>query len=77
MGGSAKSIIELDWDGTVNPCCQKAHRFVLGDLSTTPLRDLWNGSRIKGLRRFVRQSAQERAAEAYAAHPCQGCRFIM
>lgn len=67
----------IDWDGVVNPCCMGATNFIIGDLSKTPLRDLWNSDKMKRLRAFVRQSPSERANAAQVSHPCYGCRFIM
>jgi len=65
----------IDWNGVVNPCCNNAMNYVIGNLSKTLLRELWNSDEIKVLRRFVRRSASER--DRSDSHPCKGCRFIM
>jgi MoaA/NifB/PqqE/SkfB family radical SAM enzyme len=42
------------WDGTVTPCCMDFHSgCVLGDVSRTSIRDIWNGEAIIALRRKI------------------------
>lgn len=67
----------VDWNGVVNPCCNKAMNYEIGDLTNTSLRQVWNSDEIKELRRFVRLNPEERKLEEFRSHPCQGCNFIM
>jgi MoaA/NifB/PqqE/SkfB family radical SAM enzyme len=42
------------WDGTVTPCCMDFHSgCVLGDVSRTSIRDIWNGEAMIELRRKI------------------------
>ena len=67
----------INWDGVVNPCCNKAMSVPLGDLRQRSLREIWNSDEIKELRAFVRSSPKDRERPEFSSHPCHGCRYIM
>ncbi len=47
----------ITWDGTVVPCCfDKDARHRMGDLRTTPFRDVWNNATYRAFRANVLKS---------------------
>lgn len=45
------SSLAVNWDGTVNPCCQDWNSsIVLGDLNVSTIQEIWNGNMMKKLR---------------------------
>ncbi len=62
-----RSVVVL-WDGRVVPCCRDADAaVVLGDLTTQPLEEIWNGAEAQRLR------AQLRGGDVPCGHLCDGC----
>jgi len=49
--------VTVMWDGRVVPCCYDYNgKYVLGDVRTSRLSDIWNGERMQALRReFISQ----------------------
>ncbi len=44
----------IEYDGRVTPCCQSEYE--LGNLSEQTLEEVWNGPRIKGLRKMLMEN---------------------
>jgi radical SAM protein with 4Fe4S-binding SPASM domain len=66
----------IDAEGRIRPCCNAGHSEVIGDLNTTPLRDIWNSDAIKDLRKCVRAGGT--LGEPNTARiPCHGCPHII
>jgi radical SAM protein with 4Fe4S-binding SPASM domain len=60
----------VGWDGQVVPCCNDYdYKYVLGDLNRETLLQVWNGSRMKSLRRL---QSKGKAKEILL---CQRCFF--
>lgn len=56
------------WDGRIVPCCRDAHgRFVLGNISETPLAEIWQSPKAEALRQaYVRDTFGQ-------GHLCEDC----
>jgi radical SAM protein with 4Fe4S-binding SPASM domain len=68
----------IDYEGTVHPCCNSARRDTIGNLTITPVREIWNCNRMKELRDYVRQQHDDIHCMATGPRaPCQGCPHIM
>jgi MoaA/NifB/PqqE/SkfB family radical SAM enzyme len=62
-------------DGIVSPCCNAGHSENIGDLTTTPLANLWNSPRMMELRACVRGGGRS-VADGMEKTPCHGCAQI-
>lgn len=60
----------VNWDGRVNACCQDFNsELIIGDINKTSLKEIWNGKRIKKLRKF------HLAGKADKISLCQKCDY--
>ena len=63
--------LTICYDGTVVACCNDMlQKYVLGDVKETGLEQIWNGQKIKELRRLM-STGQNRDI-----HLCRGCAFL-
>jgi MoaA/NifB/PqqE/SkfB family radical SAM enzyme len=70
------AALVIDSDGIVSPCCHGARDESIGDLTVTPLEELWNSARMKDLRRCVREGSRH-PGEGSSRMPCVGCQHIL
>ncbi len=46
--------VMINWDGTVVPCCRDPHgKHILGNVFEEPLREIWNGPKMRGFRKQI------------------------
>jgi hypothetical protein len=61
----------IDWDGTAVPCCVDFNaKNVLGNVDSTPLREIWNGAPLAALRASLATRDRDRIE---ATTGCAGC----
>ena len=59
--------MSIEWDGTVNLCCEDwLRRYVLGNVFTSTLEEMWSGERIEAARAMLQNHRRDFAA-------CQFC----
>jgi radical SAM protein with 4Fe4S-binding SPASM domain len=64
----------IDWNGMAVPCCVDfSGKNALGNVDTTPLRELWNGAEIAALRRSL---ATRDRHQIEATTGCAGCSYL-
>ncbi len=62
----------ITWNGTVVPCCfDKDASYPMGDLKTTPFRQIWHG---KSYRQFRQRLLQGRSQIDICTNCAEGCR---
>jgi radical SAM protein with 4Fe4S-binding SPASM domain len=62
-----RSVVVL-WDGRVVPCCMDADAsYVIGDLNTMTLAEIWDGAKARSLREQLRNNSIP------CGHLCDGC----
>jgi len=64
----------IDWNGMAVPCCVDFNgKNALGNVDTTPLRELWNGAELAALRRSLATCNRD---QIEATTGCTGCSYL-